>query len=247
MVYLRSQQSSSASHIPPTARHFVQLRWGAVTLFWSPTLPLSIFPCSYQRSFPPVWRAYQAIAALVITIAIASALFCGIDDCWNLGCFNPFSIQKKIKTNKKRLSWMKDFLEQLFFFLILQKWWPSLKIYCILNYNPTTNVFSTSATSLELWYKPKMELVPKLEVQPNLPHRKVHPLYNSLLRLCKSLTTTFKSFLRKQGETMWHILNSLGPDEETFLRITRVDVLKVQYIGFLAYIRFKVDSVAPFV
>ena len=49
----------------------------------------------------------------------------------------------------------------------------------------------------------------------------------------------------QQGETMWHILNSLGPDEETFLRITRVNVLKVHYIGFLAYIGFKVDSVAP--
>ena len=44
---------------------------------------------------------------------------------------------------------------------------------------------------------------------------------------------------------MRHILNSLGPDEKTFLRITRVNVLKVQYIGFLAYIGFKVDSVAP--
>ena len=92
-----------------------------------------------------------------------------------------------------------------------------------------------------------MELVPKLQVLPNLPRRKVHPLYNSLLRLCKSSTTTFKSFLRKQRETMRHILNSLGPDEKTFLRITRVNVLKVQYIGFLAYIGFKVDSVAPFV
>ena len=91
----------------------------------------------------------------------------------------------------------------------------------------------------------KMELVPNLEVLPNQPRRKVHLLYNSLLRLCKSSTTTFNSFLRKQGETMWHILNSLGPDEETFLRITRVNVLKVHYIGFLAYIGFKVDSVAP--
>ena len=46
---------------------------------------------------------------------------------------------------------------------------------------------------------------------------------------------------------MRHLLNSLGPDEETFLRIARVNVLKVQYIGFLAYIGFKVDGVAPFV
>ena len=90
-----------------------------------------------------------------------------------------------------------------------------------------------------------MDVLPMLQVLPNLPRRKVHPLYNSLLRLCKSLTTTFNSFLRKQGETMRHILNSLGPDEKTFLRITRVNVLKVQYIGFLAYIGFKVDSVAP--
>ena len=92
-----------------------------------------------------------------------------------------------------------------------------------------------------------MELVPKLQVLPNQPRRKVHPLYNSLHRLCKSSTTTFNAFLRKQGETMRHILNSLRPDEETFLRITRVNVLKVQYIGFLAYIGFKVDGVAPFV